>query len=131
MWTMTRMMLAALYAATGCAAEVEQAIPECGDLRRGDVVALLGVDGDDACGLDAVAMEAGAVWRPVGGDVLEDGASLCVYRAELPGRVVAEVVTVGGMPIDATVTAPPRTTCSCVAAVAEVCMPDGACSALD
>lgn len=131
MGTMTRTILAALCAAAGCAAEVEQAMPECGDLRRGDVVTLLGVDGDDACGLDAAAMEVGAVWRPVGGDVLEDGASLCVYRAELPARVVAEVVTVAGIPIDATVTAPQYTTCLCVAAVAEVCMLDGTCSALD
>ena len=131
MGTMTKMVIAALCVAMGCVGETGQPMPECDDLRRGDVVALLGVVGDSACGMNAAAMEAGGVWRPVGGERLSEVSSLCVYRSELPGGVVAEVVMVDGEPIDATVTAPPRTTCECVAAVAEVCMSDGVCTALD
>ena len=131
MGTMTNLVIAALCAAMGCVSETERPMPECGDLRRGDVVALLGVVGDIACGLSAEAMEAGGVWRPIGGERLSEVSSLCVYRTKLPGGVMAEVVTVDGEPIDATVTAPPRTTCECVATVAEVCMPGGVCTALD
>lgn len=126
---MGRLMMGLCVALAGCASIPEQTMPEC-ELMRDDVVALLGVELRPECGIDASAMDFGA-WRAVGGDVLADGSSLCVYRSGGAPWLTAEVTTIDGVPVDATVSAPPRTTCSCAADVAEVCLPTGECTRLD
>lgn len=126
---MGRVIAGLCVALAGCAGIPEQTMPEC-ELMRDDVVALLGVGLRPECGIDASAMDFGG-WRVVGGDVLADGSSLCVYRAGGASGLAAEVTTIDGVPIDATVSALPRTTCSCVAEVAEVCLPTGECARLD
>ena len=126
---MGRLMMGLCVALAGCASIPEQAMPEC-ELMRDDVVALLGVELRPECGIDASAMDFGG-WRVVGGGVLEDGSSLCVYRAGGAPVLTAEVTTIDGVPVDAAVSAPPRTACSCVAAVAEACLPTGECTRFD
>lgn len=126
---MVRWIAGLCVAMAGCASIPEQAMPEC-ELRRDDVVALLGVELRPECGIDASAMDFGG-WRVVGGDVTADGSSLCVYRSGGAPGLMAEVTTIDGVPVDASVSAPPRTTCSCVAEVAEVCLPTGECTRLD
>lgn len=126
---MGRLIAGLCVALAGCASIPEQAMPEC-ELRRDDVMALLGVELRPECGIDASAMDFRG-WREVGGDVLADGSSLCVYRTGGAPALAAEVTTIDGVPVDAAVSAPLRTACSCVAAVAEVCLPTGECARLD
>lgn len=127
---MGRLMMGLCVALAGCAGITEQTMPECHDLSRESVVALLGVEPRADCGIGASAMDFSA-WRAVGGDVLADGSSLCVYRSGGAPGLTAEVTTIDGVPVDAAVSAPPRTACSCVADVAEVCLPTGECTRLD
>lgn len=124
------MMVGLCVALAGCVGEPAQEMPECHDLAREDVAALLGIAQSAECGITSSAIDFGA-WRPVGGEALGDGTSLCVYRSGGAPGLMAEVVTIGGVPVDASVSAPPRTTCECVVSVAEVCLPTGVCAVVE
>lgn len=122
--------MVACVALAGCVGESAQEMPECHDLTRDDVAAMLGVTMVAGCDATPGSIDFRG-WRPVGGDVLVDGSSLCVYRSGGAPGLTAEVVTIDGIPVDASVDAPPRTTCECVASVAEVCLPTGVCAIIE
>jgi hypothetical protein len=122
-------LVAALCASIGCAGDVATELPDCSDLTRGDVAALLGVEMPDGCDRVPSAQDF-VTWR-ASGEFMADGSALCVYRAGGAPGLSAEIVTIDGVPVDASVTAPPRTTCTCVATVTDVCMASGECAVLD
>lgn len=125
-------MVWAAAMASGCADLRDQTIADCPEFEREETMALLGISMRRECKPDfPSAMDFGG-WRLVNSDVSIGGdVTTCVYRSQDGPRPRGEIVTVNGVPVDASVTLPPRTTCECIATVGEVCMPDGVCARIE
>lgn len=116
----------------GCADIREQQVPVCHDLQPGEIAALLEVAMPRDCDPDFPSAVDFVAWRPVGGNVSIGGdITTCVYRSGDAPFPRAEIVTVNGVPVDANIVLPTRTTRECIATVGEVCMPDGVCARIE
>lgn len=126
------LMLAVGMVASGCADLRNQTLAACPEFEREETMALLGISMRRECDPDfPSAMDFGG-WRLVNSDLSIGGdVATCVYRSQDGPRPRGEVVTVNGVPVDASVTLPPRTTCDCIAPVVDVCMPDGVCARIE
>lgn len=129
---MRSVIVVAVLVVVGCADIRERQRPECYDLPRGEIGALLEIAMPRDCDPSFPSAMDFAAWRPVGGDVSIGGDfTTCVYRSGDAPFPRAEVVTVNGVPVDASVTLPPRSNRTCIATVGEVCMPDGVCARIE